>query len=126
MGKIEIKKIKPAFEDHRGAITDLSDEQIRHIGIITSKPGAVRGKHYHKKATQYTYVLSGKIELLLKDLNEENPKAVTLTMSPGDIITIPPNVIHVIKSLNESTILVFSNISRIDGGYENDTVRVDI
>ena len=44
---IVIKKIEPAFQDHRGSITDVLDKPISHVGLITFTKGALRAKHYH-------------------------------------------------------------------------------
>ena len=121
------KKIKPAFEDERGAIFDLVDkEKIYHIGLLTSKKDSVRGNHYHKKAKQITYVLSGKIELTTKGAEQKNAESYTIIMEAGDIVTIPPMVSHSIKALEETTLLIFTDKQRSDGGYENDTYRVEM
>ena len=124
MGIIK-KRIKPAFEDERGAIFDLVDnENISHIGLITSKKNSVRGKHYHKKAKQITYVLSGKIMLTAKDVRQKKSNYKTIIMEAGDIITIQPMVIHSIKALEDTIFLVFTDKPRSNGGYENDTYRI--
>ena len=120
-----VKKTKPAFEDERGIIFDLVDkENIRHIGMITSKKGSVRGNHYHITAKQITYVLSGQIELVTKDMSNKDSKKQKIIMEQGDITTIPPLVAHSIKALEETTFLIFTDKQRRDGGYEGDTHRV--
>lgn len=121
-----VKKIVPSFEDNRGTISDILDGEIRHIGIITSKSGAVRGKHYHKKATQYIYVLSGKLKSFTKDLRKENPRVESKILVPRDLEITPPMVVHSHKALEETVFLVLTTEPRIDGGYEGDTFRVDL
>ena len=124
---LEVKKIKPAFEDDRGSIFDLVDkENVSHVGMVTSKKGTIRGNHYHKTAKQITYVLSGKMELVLKDFSKKDSKPETIIMEQGDILTIDPMVAHSIKALEETIFLVFTDKQRIDGGYEDDTCRVDL
>lgn len=119
------KKINPAFEDERGAIFDLIDkEKILHIGLILSKKNSIRGEHYHKKAKQITYVLSGKIMLTTKNVKQKSSNCQTIIMEAGDIATIPPMVIHSIKAIEDTTFLVFTDQPRSDGGYENDTHRI--
>lgn len=121
------KKIKPAFEDERGAIFDLVDkEKISHIGLIISKKNSVRGNHYHKKAKQITYVLSGKIMLTTKDVRKKNSNYETIIMEAGDIVAIPPMAVHSIKALEDATFLVFTDKPRSGGGYENDTHRIEL
>lgn len=124
---VAIKKIRPTFEDERGIIFDLVDKgDISHIGMITSKKGAIRGNHYHKTAKQITYMLSGKIELTTKDVSKKDSKSETIIMEQGHIVTIGPMIAHSIKALEETTFLIFTDKQRRDGGYEDDTHRVDL
>ena len=125
--QIKKTKIKAAFEDERGSIYDLLDkEEIHHIGMITSKKGSVRGNHYHKDARQITYILSGKMELTLKDMKEKNAKPQKMIMEEGDVVDIPAMIAHSLKALEETTFLIFTDKQRADGGYEDDTYRVEM
>ena len=125
--QIKKEKIKAAFEDERGAIYDLLDkEDIKHIGMLTSKKGSVRGNHYHKTARQITYILSGKIKLTLKNMDDNNAKLQIMVMEEGDIVDIPPMVEHSLKALEDTTFLVFTDRQRSDGGYEDDTYRIEV
>lgn len=122
------ERVEPAFEDERGKIYDIVDrENIRHIGLITFTKGSVRGGHYHKEAKQITYVVSGRIELMLRDSKDAGQKKEqTIIMEAGDMVTIPPMIIHSLKSIGDATILVLTDKQRSDNGYENDTHRVQI
>lgn len=123
---MKVKKIRPSFEDERGTITDLLDDTtIVHAGIITLKTNTVRGRHYHRKSKQYTYVLNGKIELIYKDLRKKNARKQSIILVPRDMVLIEPMMIHSLRSLEESTILVFTSKARGGSGYENDTCRVE-
>ncbi len=126
MEKFKVERIAPAFSDDRGSIVDvLNGKEIRHAGIITFRKGSVRAKHYHKKQTQYTYVLKGKIELTTKDLRDKVPVKSNVVISEGYLASIPPMVIHIYNALDDSVILDLTTESRSDGGYEDDTFRVD-
>lgn len=125
--KIIKTKINPAFEDERGTIYDLLDkEDIHHIGMITSRKGSVRGNHYHKYARQITYILSGKMELTLKDMNDKNAKLQKMILGEGDVVDIPAMIAHSLEALEETTFLIFTDKQRADGGYEDDTYRVEM
>ena len=61
---MEIQKIKPVFTDERGSIWDfLTGETIHHVGFLTTKKNAIRGKHFHKEQKQYTLITKGKMEI---------------------------------------------------------------
>ena len=126
MNKITLKKITPVFTDARGAIFDILNTEVRHVGLITFSKGAVRGNHYHKIGTQYTYVLKGKVELKVKNLEEANSVSESIIMVPGDLVEIPPMIAHAYTAIEESTIVDLTTTSRADSGYENDTVRTKI
>lgn len=116
------KKITPVFTDARGSIFDVLEEKVGHIGIVTFKKGATRANHYHKKSTQYSYVLEGKLKLTVSDIDGNNKKVITLI--PGMMTTIPAKTIHIYTALVKSKIIDITTLGRNDNGYEKDTVRV--
>lgn len=116
--------IKPAFSDARGDIFDIIEEPASHVGLVTFKKGAVRGNHYHKKSTQYTYILKGKIKFVISGLNGKNKKEFIL--KEGMFSRIPPRIVHAYKALTPATMLDMTTLSRGAKGYEEDTVRVTI
>lgn len=122
-----LKNIQPAFKDKRGMIIDiLEDKDIKHIGLIISSSGSIRGNHYHKEATQWTYVIDGKIKLHFRDMKKKDSQVDHLIMGSGDIIELPPFTIHTIEALEKSTLLILTNKSRKDNSYEYDTFRIKI
>ncbi|MGI0009822.1 MAG: WxcM-like domain-containing protein [Nitrosopumilaceae archaeon] len=122
---MEITKIKPAFIDERGSIWDLlTNDNIHHIGLLISKKGSIRGKHYHKKQKQYTLVLNGKVRIAVKDLLQTNSKLEIIDLQKMEMILLPPFHYHSIEALEDSECLIFTSKSRVGGGYENDTFRI--
>ncbi len=122
---VEIKKIDPVFIDERGIISDLINEPINHVGLITTEKEAVRGSHYHKKSSQYSYILQGRFEVLLAPYDQTtNIKKVMVNV--GELIIIPPLVIHQFKALERSIMINMESQSRSGTGYEDDTIRVKI
>jgi len=122
-----ITHIAPAFSDERGAIYDVFDgENIRHIGYITSAKGTLRGNHYHKIQTQYTYILHGKAQWFTKDLNNPVAETECRVLKAGDLAVDLPGVAHALLALEDTEFIFFTDAVRTDGGYEEDTVRIDI
>ncbi|MBI2084143.1 MAG: hypothetical protein HYT70_00815 [Candidatus Aenigmarchaeota archaeon] len=120
-----IVKIKPAFIDERGTISDILEEPVSHIGIIASKAGAVRGKHYHKKSAQYIYIVSGKMQSFTKEL-DGGAVVKSHILVPGDLEIVPQMIIHAHKALEDTVFLTFSTETRDSGKYEEDTFRTEI
>ena len=121
----KLKKIDPAFMDERGIISDLLNENIAHVGLITTEKDAVRANHYHKLSTQFSYILSGSFEILLAPADQPiNVKRVEVRA--GEMITIPPNVIHRFKAIERAVMIDMVSESREGTGYEDDVYRVKI
>lgn len=122
---IKIRKTEPAFCDQRGCITDVLDKTVGHIGHITfTEKGVTRAKHYHKKSTQYDYVLKGRIRLVV--CLPDGSKMEEYVLETGMVTEIPPGVVHVYIAEEISEMIDITTLSREDDGYEEDTVRVDL
>jgi quercetin dioxygenase-like cupin family protein len=120
-----ISHVKPIFSDDRGVIEKISNfiAPVHSALRIKSKAHSVRANHYHLHETHYTYLLSGKFEYSEKPL--DNPKHVTTTViKPGMIVKTGPKIIHTMKFLENSVMVVFSTTGRTHEGYEKDIRRV--
>ena len=118
------RRIAPAFTDARGDIFDIVEEPVSHVGLVTFAKGAVRGNHYHKQSTQYSYILRGKIKFITGDIDGGN--RVEIILEPGDMSTIPPGVVHTYVALtDDAAMLDMTTLARGEKGYEEDTVRVN-
>lgn len=114
------------FQDNRGLITDIFyGLDINHGCIITNKPGAVRGNHYHKNTTQYTWILSGSMTYYSQPVDESLPPE-SYQCQVGDFIVSAPMEIHAMKAgPSGCTFVAFAGGPRGGEDYENDTFRVD-
>jgi quercetin dioxygenase-like cupin family protein len=121
---MQVERRKPVFRDKRGVITDILQRiDIDSITVITSKKGAVRGNHFHKKTTQYAYVLEGKFRMFTQEKNGEIAQNV---VKEGDFITTPPWEKHAFMALEDSVLLACFLGPRRGHDYEDDTYRLDV
>lgn len=121
--EVPIVKIKPGQEDERGAITDIIDDvSIRHVSLISFNKGAIRANHFHKLSGQYNYLLSGKVELLIR-IDADGPICQSV-LNPGDFAYIPPLVHHALVAIENSELIALTSLPRSEHGYENDTFRL--
>lgn len=121
---IKIRKVEPAFSDDRGKIIDVLDKPIGHVGYITFTKGALRAKHYHKKSTQYDYILSGKIRLVV--CQSDGSEREDHVLESGMATEVPPGIVHTYIAEEDSSMIDITTLSRADNGYEEDTIRVDL
>lgn len=119
-----MKKIytKVSFKDFRGEITDLiQNEKINSVTLITIKKGAIRGNHFHKKTSQWNYIVSGKMRLVTKMPNKKIKK---ILLKPGDLAMTFPGELHALMGVQNCKCLVFTRGPRAGKNYESDTYRL--
>lgn len=76
------------------------------VAIKKYKSGDKETKHYHKIATEYTIVLTGKVKMIDK------------IFSADDIVTIYPNVENQFECLEDCILLVIKTPSVVGDKYE--------
>jgi quercetin dioxygenase-like cupin family protein len=114
--------VEPVHVDARGSIFDFVEDAVAHVGMVTFTKGAVRGNHYHKVSTQYSYVISGELDLFTSCIDGSDKRIERL--GPGSLSTIPPGIVHKYTALTEATMLDIATLSRLSNQFETDTVRV--
>lgn len=121
---MNIKRLKPAFSDSRGDITDIvSSIPFEHATIIYSSNGVIRGNHYHKETIQYLYMIKGRMKCVSRMTGEEPIETIAET---GDLIVSLPNESHAFKMLDHTTWLVLTRGPRGGQNYESDTYRLEV
>jgi len=100
--KLEIK------QDERGKLIEIF--KIPGTGQIiysTSKPGVIRGNHYHTRKKERFLVIEGKAKISLRKNNEI--KEYYVSGDTPEIIDMPINWTHNIKNIgqNELKLLIW-------------------
>ena len=120
---MEVKKLKINHRDARGSIKDIFARVVIDAAVfITSRKGAVRGNHVHKKTHQYDYVLTGSL-LVMSQKGERGKKTKTI-LKAGELMHHPPGERHAYKALEYSEFLSFTRGPRRGTEYESDTYRL--
>jgi quercetin dioxygenase-like cupin family protein len=105
------------FEDDRGVIQDLLAGPVDAVTRITTREGKVRGNHFHRQTTQWTYILTGRLRMVCGGHQ--------FVARPGAMVTHEPGISHAWKALEDTDCLVFTRGPRSGEGYEDDTIRLD-
>lgn len=99
-------------KDNRGGYTEL----IRTIGsgqfsVSHSKPGIVRGRHYHHTKMERFIVIKGKARIGLRKLGEKEVRNFYMSDENIQIITIPVGYTHDIENIgdDEMILVMWSN-----------------
>lgn len=85
-----IRKVDFQHKDERGSLTQLIHDGYKQVNVLESKAGAVRGAHFHKKAIEAFFLISGSAEVEFKRETEEEK----IVFKRGEFFEIPPFVLH--------------------------------
>lgn len=109
-----------AHSDDRGEIWDvLTDEIISSVSFITFNEGAIRGNHIHNNTSQWNYLFSGSLEVVI---HEESRKEFLI--EAGQVFLIEPAVAHAMRAIEKSQLFVFTLGDRAGTRFEEDTFRL--
>ena len=122
------KNLKINFKDKRGFILDIFINKPKdHCTLVSFNRKAIRGNHFHKKSTQYSFVISGKLMLFYCKVDKNGkfiskPKKIVLTKN--SLVTHKPFHAHAFKAVEKSNLLAFADGLRGGKNYEKDTFRL--
>ncbi len=122
------KKLKYNFKDKRGSIIDIFVNSPKdHCTLVTFNKNSVRGNHFHKKSTQYSFIISGKLKMITAKVDKKGKlvgKIKKRIISENTLIEHKPFSAHAFKALGKSSMLAFANGKRGGKNYEKDTFRL--
>ena len=128
MGIIQVKEIE-FYQDDRGwCIKPISDDDIEKgiisdIHMVSMKPGAIRGNHYHVNKTEHILIIGSTCRVLVVDNNTKEREEKILENNEKDLFVIPPGVTHAIENIGNdaSYLFCFSHVK--DGLKDSDVVN---
>ena len=128
MGIVQVKEIE-FYEDDRGwCIRPISDDDIKDgiisdIHMVSMKPGAIRGNHYHVNKTEHILIIGSTCRVLVVDNNTKEREGKILENNEKDLFVIPPGVTHAIENIGNdaSYLFCFSHVK--DGLKDSDVVN---
>ncbi len=83
-----------------------SDRGIRYMAFIELLPGKPRGNHYHRAKEELLYIITGRIELVLEDV--ETKARETAILEPGDLAVIQTGIAHALRPVEKGSAIEFS------------------
>lgn len=109
------------FEDHRGVIQDLLGA-VDAVTEIRTHKGAIRGNHVHDRTTQWTYIASGRMRIVTRDLEGTVRDRI---YEPGEMAIEGPGVAHAWEAVEDCVCVVFARGPRAGQDYESDTRHLE-
>jgi len=110
--KYKIKKLE-IHSDKRGWLVEMLKrnelkEDIKQIYVATTKPGQVRGNHYHLERIEWFLLIGGKAKLYLEDIKTKEKICLKLSSKKPEVVTIFPKIAHAVKNPSRQTIYLVS------------------
>lgn len=114
-------------KDERGWLVealreDFACKPVAQVYISTTKPGMIRGGHYHKRKTEWFLVLRGKAVVKLIDVtNLEKRRQLKLSGKNLTLLEVPPYTYHDVQNTGRTTMLLLIGASEVFDASDSDT-----
>ena len=112
MGIIQIREIGFHQDDRGWCIRPISDDEIKKgiisdIHMVSMKPGAIRGNHYHVHKTENILIIGSACRMLVVDNNTKEKEEKIIENSDKMLFVIPPDVTHAIENIGNEVSYLF-------------------
>ncbi len=93
-------------EDHRGSFTEFMKTPDRgQLSVNISKPGVIKGNHWHQTKNEKFLVVSGKGVIRFRKLDEDSVIEYHVCGEKLEAVDIPPGYTHHIENLGETDLI---------------------
>ncbi len=127
MGIIQIKEIEFGQDDRGWSLKPITDKDMKNgiisdVHIVSVKPGAIRGNHYHAHKTEYILVIGSTCRVVAIDNNTKKKEEKTIENNSKILLVISPNVTHAIENIGNEVSYLFCYSKVADGLKGQDVV----
>ncbi|MCW1306116.1 MAG: NAD-dependent epimerase/dehydratase family protein [Candidatus Parvarchaeota archaeon] len=109
LDKNDLSQTPELKTDERGSLFELvRSKQFGQIFISTTKPGYIRGNHYHDSKIEKFCLIKGAAIIMLRNLLTNESVSYHVSDQKIEIVDIPPGYTHSIQNVgNEEMIVLF-------------------
>lgn len=112
-------------EDGRGWLVEnessIIRDQMKHFLVSVSKPGTIRGQHYHKRKTEWFLVLKGRALIVFKDIRSLDEIRIKVDGERPEIIEASPLIAHAIKNIDNVKMYLLALVNEPLNQKDQDT-----
>lgn len=128
--EFELKNIEKHTDERGWLVEILRDdeikEEIKQVYFSTSKPGVIRGNHYHKHKVEWFSVVKGKAKLVLEDNESKEREELILSDEEPAIVKITPNMSHTIQNIGDDEMYLIVIVNEVFNPDDADTFYVNL
>ncbi|TAL56338.1 MAG: hypothetical protein EPN86_02690 [Nanoarchaeota archaeon] len=113
--------------DRRGILVELvKEKKIGQFYYSTTKPGSVRGNHYHTRKLEMFFVIKGKGQMVLKNMKNGKIHKVILTGKNITGIKVTPYHVHAVKNVGKEEMIMLIYCNEVFNPKDSDTFHHEI
>ncbi len=113
------------FIDRRGSLVENTQKNImtatQHFFVSKSKPGVVRGNHYHEKKSEWFYVIQGTCRICVEDKDSKKREELILKSEDNLIVLMEPKKAHAIENIGDNELILLALINEVLDHEKPDT-----
>lgn len=92
--------------DQRGWLAEfIKSPQVGQVFVSQTKPGYVRGNHWHHTKIEKFLVLAGEAEVIFKDLHSSDEFTYQVNGEKLEVVDIPAGYLHTLKNTGKSDLI---------------------
>ena len=113
--------------DNRGSFTEiLKTNEYGQFSVNIIKQGITKGNHYHNTKNEKYLVVSGKVLIQFKKIDDEKIISYEVSDEKLEIVDIPPGYAHNIKNIGNTDAVVFMWANEVFDKDNTDTFNFTI
>ena len=98
----KVKSYMVNRDDRGGMIGVVNSGEWREVNYVTTKQGAVRGNHYHKRCRELVFVIEGRVHVTLSNARASDERR-QLTLVSGEGVVLDPYTLHAMTYEEDTT-----------------------
>ena len=110
------------IENESSAIRD----SMKHFLVSASKPGAIRGQHYHRKKKEWFIVVKGEAEVVFEDINTKESARIVVNGEEPKVIETSPFVAHAFKNIGKDDMCLVAIVNEPLDKKDPDTLTYKV
>ena len=123
---MKIVKLK-RYSDIRGHLVENTDKNImtasKHFFISKSKAGVIRGNHYHKRKSEWFYVIQGKCRIVAENIVTKKREEINIDEKDDLAVNVGPNTAHAFKNVGSDEMILLALVNEAHNQKDPDTYK---
>ena len=116
-------------EDNRGSFTEILHTAERgQVSVNVSRPGIVKGQHWHHTKHEKFLVVSGEGAIRFRKMDDPSAQVITYRVSGAklEVVRIPPGYTHNIENLGTTDMVTVMWANEVFDPQRPDTFREEV